>query len=876
MKKVINNTFIRLLCILLIALMLIPALPALAESVRAATPGVPFSGVLKSGDDYHIFNMAKLTSEQTLGVRLTISPSRNDYYEVALAEYRNGEVMNVVHLDSENNEDCENVTFANNTLTYETPRSAYSAGDYRWEISCPDYQFSDNNDGEITYSELELNFTFEILAVSPKPGVSRFTDVKSSDWFYEDVAYAFENGLFQGTSDTTFSPNNNMSRGMFVTVLGRSAGIDEEAYRSFSFSDVPVGEYYAPHVNWAYGIGVVNGAGGGKFGPNEPIRRQDLVTMLYRYVAHIGGDTSVGDTSVGDTGAYTRFSDRALVSDYAVAPFQWAVSRRIISGMSATELSPTTYATRAQVAKIFRVAEEFLQPVETPEPTLDADVKSVESAYEATLKNLVDGTREVEVSEVVAALYADALRLEEDGLIKNLEICEDAILYEYEDGVPGGIYIDLPVFEDSAEAEEFELSPLDEVPEQAETPMLFEQGEQAENVIGSKKVLFGASFPIVDENLPPELLPRHSFSEMIKQMSESGHGFEVTQNDGMKLRDLKMLNNYGIIFLSFPGTIRGTGNDPIVLLDESYSAEKNDYINEVNNGVAGIYTFFSPNDLNVSSSHQVTHVLTMKSYSLKTVFGININKFFRNFYGSASANSFPDSIVHLGYTNSLNNPDVPSLLQGAACVTGFYGQTTREGLDYDMVSFMVDQLLSDDGTGKAGRRLNQISPILIVNSALTEWQGTGFAYTTGENWEVGPKIVLAHAAMKYPDSKRELRAWVKEAPRPIDPGDILTKEDIANYLRGVSYVTSIEPSSIPFTAFVVYYYYQGDRLPPDYITYTGVRIDEYSSAEEARQNMPKVIEQYKIFTVNNLVISSASASGDLYRMLEPIITFPKY
>ena len=124
------------------------------------------------------------------------------------------------------------------------------------------------------------------LAVADTQGASAeqanpFTDVKETDWFYDAVQYARVNGFFSGTSATTFEPNGTMTRGMFVTVLGRMAGVDADRYQGEnSFSDVPADAYYAPYVAWAVKHGVTAGTGGGKFSPDATCTRAQMVQML--------------------------------------------------------------------------------------------------------------------------------------------------------------------------------------------------------------------------------------------------------------------------------------------------------------------------------------------------------------------------------------------------------------------------------------------------------------------------------------------------------------------------------------------------------------------------------------------------------------------
>lgn len=188
-----------------------------------------------------------------------------------------------------------------------------------------------------------------------------FNDVSSTDWYYDAVNFAVEKNLFQGTGANQFSPNTPMSRGMFVTVLGRIAGIDAADYTGTSFSDVSSTSYYAPYVKWAASIGVVSGTGNGKFSPDKGVSRQELTTLLHRYVTYIGGDDFDKNPN-----SIKNFSDWLSISSYALSPMSWAIEKGILNG-SGGKLMPTEGATRAQVAQIFTNAYDILtdgQPAE--------------------------------------------------------------------------------------------------------------------------------------------------------------------------------------------------------------------------------------------------------------------------------------------------------------------------------------------------------------------------------------------------------------------------------------------------------------------------------------------------------------------------------
>ena len=172
----------------------------------------------------------------------------------------------------------------------------------------------------------------------------RFDDVSRGDWFYKDVKYVYENGIMDGIDRYTFAPNANLTRGMIVTILYRVEG--EPLTRSSSdFTDVESGRWYTEAVAWAAAKDIVNGYGNGKFGPNDPVTREQLAAILYRYTAY------KGESTAAVSGNLNRFTDAASVSNYAVDAMNWAVGEGLING-SGDKLMPKSNATRAQVAAI--------------------------------------------------------------------------------------------------------------------------------------------------------------------------------------------------------------------------------------------------------------------------------------------------------------------------------------------------------------------------------------------------------------------------------------------------------------------------------------------------------------------------------------------
>ena len=197
----------------------------------------------------------------------------------------------------------------------------------------------------VTVSTASLPIPVKPATDNTKPA-SRlpFTDVSTSDWFYDDVKFVYENGLFSGTDSRSFSPSASMTRAMLVTVLYRLEG--EPAVTGISsFVDVKSGAYYEKAVIWAAANGIVTGTSSTSFSPDAKVTREQLAAILYRYAQYKKLDTSA-------SAKLNSFSDAGQVSGYANAALGWAVAEGLVNGASG-KLMPKGYATRAQVAAIF-------------------------------------------------------------------------------------------------------------------------------------------------------------------------------------------------------------------------------------------------------------------------------------------------------------------------------------------------------------------------------------------------------------------------------------------------------------------------------------------------------------------------------------------
>lgn len=170
-----------------------------------------------------------------------------------------------------------------------------------------------------------------------------FTDVKSGDWFCPYVKYVYDNGLFAGTSETTFEPNTAMTRGMFVTVLWAREG--KPAAKDSTFKDLKA-DWYKTAVNWAAANGIIGGYDAEHFGPDDYVTRQQMAAIMYQYAKYKGYDTEAN-------GSLDQFKDASSVASYAETAMKWAVGHKIIAG-TGNGLEPDGNATRAQVAVVLQ------------------------------------------------------------------------------------------------------------------------------------------------------------------------------------------------------------------------------------------------------------------------------------------------------------------------------------------------------------------------------------------------------------------------------------------------------------------------------------------------------------------------------------------
>ena len=187
---------------------------------------------------------------------------------------------------------------------------------------------------------------FSVYGVGYKNPAPAFTDI-TGHWAADNILFAASRGLLSGTSDTTFSPDTGMTRGMFVTALGRLAGINPDSYQTGKFTDVKADAYYAPYVNWAAQTGIVEGVTATTFAPDTNINREQMAVIMKNYAAKLGYD-------LPQTLKAVTFADNTQISSWAKDAVKSMQQAGILAGKVNNRFDPKGTATRAEVATVLR------------------------------------------------------------------------------------------------------------------------------------------------------------------------------------------------------------------------------------------------------------------------------------------------------------------------------------------------------------------------------------------------------------------------------------------------------------------------------------------------------------------------------------------
>ena len=207
-------------------------------------------------------------------------------------------------------------------------------------------ELTNKGDGTYTFimpaGTVKVEASFVAIEMAEAPWVNPFTDVAENAWYYNAVRFVSENGLMGGYGNGLFGVNDNLSRAQLAQILYNKEG-KPLVNDGNGFSDVDTGAWYANAVTWAAANGIVSGYGNGMFGPNNPITREQLAVMLWRYSG-----------SPAATNKELHFNDAEEISGYALEALRWAVENGILNGYGDGRLGPQGQATRAQVAQMLK------------------------------------------------------------------------------------------------------------------------------------------------------------------------------------------------------------------------------------------------------------------------------------------------------------------------------------------------------------------------------------------------------------------------------------------------------------------------------------------------------------------------------------------
>ena len=215
-----------------------------------------------------------------------------------------------------------------------------------------------------------------------------FSDVAADAWYAEAAVYCRDNGLMNGTTATTFSPNATMTRAQLCAVLYRMAGSPEMTGRD-AFADTPDGAWYEDAVLWAVRNRIMSGYTASTFGPHDPITREQLAAILWRYAGSPAAE------------AGEAYADEASIASWAVTAVDWARTRGFINGMSDGSFRPDGRATRAQVAAILMRYDQARTEEPSPEPAPQEGADVLVAYFSAT------GNTENIAEHLVSILDAD-------------------------------------------------------------------------------------------------------------------------------------------------------------------------------------------------------------------------------------------------------------------------------------------------------------------------------------------------------------------------------------------------------------------------------------------------------------------------------------
>ena len=321
------------------------------SNATAGEYDIVVSGVIENGNYEVTYSNSKLTiSNRSGGGGVTT-------YQVEVEDTANGEVK------SSHNRASQGTTV---TLTV-TPNEGYELASLTiTKSSGEEVKFTDKGNGKFSFTMPGSKVTVEAVFKVIVPNYSDcdrglncplwdFTDLNVNAWYHDGVHFCIDEGLMEGYGNGLFGPNDTLSRAQLCQIIYNMEGQPATSGSSV-FTDVADGAWYADAVTWAAENGIVGGYGNGKYGPDDPITREQLAAILWRYAKYKGYDVSVGeDTNI------LSYTDVADLSEYAIPAMQWACGAGVIEGVTDSTLVPQGDATRAQAAvMLMRFCEEYV------------------------------------------------------------------------------------------------------------------------------------------------------------------------------------------------------------------------------------------------------------------------------------------------------------------------------------------------------------------------------------------------------------------------------------------------------------------------------------------------------------------------------------
>lgn len=270
-------------------------------------------------------------------------------------------------------------------------------------------------------------------------GVFPFADVPSDHWARETVEYVYVKGWMNGESDTDFCPDESLSRAMFVTILGRMAGIEQDTYPGSSFSDVQTGQWYSSYVAWAVQAGITDGTGNGKFSPADAVTREEMAAMIARYVNNADLSLTETDHSVA------FFTDQEDISSWAIEGVELMRQTGILTGYEDGSFQPQETANRAEAATIFMRLDRFNtesvqeDPKETAVDEYETVAKDV-TRIEQQFTNADGFVAKASVTLLLEQVESYAEQLKKEGIITDFE-SNDSCVHMKIGGWLGFIYV---------------------------------------------------------------------------------------------------------------------------------------------------------------------------------------------------------------------------------------------------------------------------------------------------------------------------------------------------------------------------------------------------------------------------------------------------